>query len=118
MAAVQSSAAVATNNDQSDNIQYHPPANFSQVGGPAFVKSEVDFQRLVSIKMLQSLIRMKKLLLFSFTDKRRRRSFSIESIKFAAQQSIYRCNIYRWTAKSFKKICRTSCTIGNDIASI
>lgn len=71
MAAVQSSAAVTTNNDQSDNIQYHPPANFSQVGGPAFVKSEVDFQRLVSISIhVLFFLTMRKLPNFSFADKR------------------------------------------------
>lgn len=58
MTTVQSSthaAAAASNqqsssNDQSDTIHYHPPTNFAGAigpGGPAYIKSEVDFQRLV-----------------------------------------------------------------------
>ena len=58
MTTVQSSAqaaAAASNqqsSDQSDPIQYHPPTNFAGPigpGGPAYVKSEVDFQRLVCL---------------------------------------------------------------------
>lgn len=53
----QAAAAAASNqqsaaNDQSDTIQYHPPTNFAGPigpGGPAYVKSEVDFQRLVCL---------------------------------------------------------------------
>lgn len=115
----------STSCDQDGTIQYHPPASINQ---QAFVKSEVDFQRLVWNSFFTTPFDWFEIPITLFfkpldtktnpmiTDQWRVRSASVACLESSTQQILYGRHVYRRTTESLEEVCWTSSVACDDLA--